>query len=55
MDHEREKEVTQDKLARCLQLAREFASGPTAEMIRDLEAELRGQLRTLEEKIRRTG
>jgi hypothetical protein len=55
MDHEREKEVTQDKLARCLQLAREFPIGPTAEMIRDLEAELRGQLRTLEEKIRRTG
>jgi hypothetical protein len=48
MDREPEKEALRDKLARCLQLAREFPHGPTADMIRDLEAELREQLRTLE-------
>ena len=48
MDREREKEAIKEKLVRCLELAREFPTGPTAEMIRELEAELRQQLRTLE-------
>ena len=50
MDREKEKKAIEAKLARCHELAQEFRDGPTAEMVRDLEAELREQLRTLEQK-----
>jgi hypothetical protein len=36
------------KLARCAALAEEFRNGETADMIRDMEAELRQQIRDLE-------
>jgi hypothetical protein len=36
------------KLARCRELARAFPFGSTAEMIRDMETELREQLRFIE-------
>jgi hypothetical protein len=41
MDRSREKAVIEGKLARCRELAREFPKGPTAEMIREMEDELR--------------
>jgi hypothetical protein len=44
MDQDREKQAIETKLARCRELAEEFRDGPTADMIRDLEAELREQL-----------
>jgi hypothetical protein len=50
MDRNREKQAIEEKLARCRDLAKEFREGPTAEMIRDLEAELREQLRAFEKK-----
>jgi hypothetical protein len=50
MDRNREKQAVEEKLARCRDLAEEFREGPTAEMIRDLEAELREQLRAFEKK-----
>ena len=49
MDWTREKAVIEAKLAKCRELAQEFPDGPTAEMIRDLENELREQMRTLKE------
>jgi hypothetical protein len=45
----RQKETVKRKLALCMELAREFPTGPTAQMIRELEAELREQLRALED------
>jgi hypothetical protein len=48
MDAPPAKQELELKLARCLELAREFPSGPTAEMLRDMEIELREQLRLLE-------
>jgi len=38
----------EQKLARCRELAREFPLGSTAEMIRDMETELREQLHSIE-------
>ena len=37
MDRESDKEHLLHKLARCGDLTKEFRSGPTAEMIRDLD------------------
>jgi hypothetical protein len=48
MDATPTKQELEQKLARCQELAREFPRGETAEMIRDLEAELREQLRVIE-------
>jgi len=48
MDVTPSKQELERKLARCLELAKEFPRGETAEMIRDLEAELREQLRAIE-------
>jgi hypothetical protein len=48
MDRSREKQAIEAKLARCRELAKEFPHEPTARMIRDLEAELRQQLRQME-------
>ena len=42
------KEELERRLARCLELAREYPHGSIAEMVRDMEAEVREQLRTLE-------
>ncbi|GMO11417.1 hypothetical protein BwSH20_29730 [Bradyrhizobium ottawaense] len=39
------------RLARCLELAKQFPTGPTAELLQDLEDELRSQLRTLAAKV----
>ena len=50
MDRNREKQALQAKLARCQELAREFPHEPTAQTIRDMEAELREQLRAVEEQ-----
>ena len=50
MDRKREKEAIEARLERCRELAAEFRDGPTAEMIRDLEAELREQLRNVEQE-----
>jgi hypothetical protein len=48
MDRDREKLALEEKLARCRALAKEFPDGPTAEMIRDIEEEIRQQLRSLD-------
>ena len=48
MDRDREKQAIESKLARCRELAEEFRDGPAAQMIRDMEAELRRQIRDLE-------
>ena len=50
MDRTREKEALASKLARCRELAEEFRDGPTAEMIHDLEMELREKIMQLEQK-----
>ena len=42
------KQELEAKLARCRALAEEFRSGETAELIRDLEEELRHQMRDLD-------
>jgi hypothetical protein len=36
----------EQKLARCHELAREYPAGPMAETVRDMEEEVREQLRT---------
>jgi hypothetical protein len=46
MDRNREKQLIETKLARCRDLAQQFRDGPTAEMIRDMEAELREQYKS---------
>ena len=48
MDATDTKQQLEHKLARCRELAEEFRNGPTAEMIRDMEVELREQIRALE-------
>lgn len=37
----------EQRLARCVELAREFTHGPMAETLRDVEVELRNQLQAL--------
>ena len=49
MDREREKDAIETKLARCRELAAEFRDGPTAEMIRDMQDELREQMQSLDD------
>jgi hypothetical protein len=48
MDITPTKEELERRLAGCLELAREYPHGSIAEMIRDMEEEVREQLRTLE-------
>ena len=48
MDRDREKQAIEAKLAKCLELEQEFREGSTAQMLRDLEEELRQQIRELE-------
>jgi|UPI000487C964 hypothetical protein len=55
MELDREKMVIERKLARCRQLAEQFADGPTANHIRELQAELQESLRVLDECTRRQG
>jgi hypothetical protein len=50
VERDRKKHEIETQLARCRELAKEFPHGPTAQMIRDLEAELRQQLRELEKE-----
>jgi hypothetical protein len=40
-----ESQTLQEKLDSCRRLALEFPDGPTAEFLRDLEAEIREQIR----------
>ena len=44
MEQNHEKQAIEAKLARCRELAQEFRDGPTAQMICELEEELRQQL-----------
>jgi hypothetical protein len=39
MEQDREKLAIEAKLAKCRELAEEFREGPTAQMIREMEAE----------------
>jgi hypothetical protein len=48
MDRDREKAALEAKLARCRELAAEFRDNPTAQTIREMEAEIRQQIRDLE-------
>jgi hypothetical protein len=48
MDQDREKVALEEKLARCRALATEYRDGPTAQHIRELEAELERQLHATE-------
>jgi hypothetical protein len=48
MDRNREKLAIETKLARCRELAKEFRDGSTAQMLRDMEDELRQQIRDLD-------
>ena len=48
---DREKLELEAKLERCRQLAREYLDGPTAENIRQIEAELRQGLARLQEGL----
>src|ERR1700751_1445646 len=48
MDQGREKQAIETKLARCRELAQEFRDGSIAQLIRDLEDELRQQIKELE-------
>jgi hypothetical protein len=50
MDRNREKQAIETKLAKCRELAREFPHGATAQMIREMEEELRQQMRELEKQ-----
>lgn len=52
MERDREKEEVEARLARCRELAREFPTGPTADMIRDMEADILDELRALEHRDR---
>ena len=47
MDRNPTKESLEGQLARCRELARQFTDGPTAELIRELEAELSERLQAL--------
>jgi hypothetical protein len=49
-DRGKEKEAVERKLARCRELARDFPAGPTAAMIRDLEAKIIEELRAIEQE-----
>jgi hypothetical protein len=49
MDRNQEKKAIERKLATCRDLARQYSDGEMARMIRELEEELRQQLRDLEE------
>jgi hypothetical protein len=51
MDTPLTKQELERKLARCLELAREFPNGSMAEMIRDMEAETREELRVAEGRL----
>lgn len=48
MDIRVTKQDLERQLARCHELARAYPQGPIAETIRDMEEEVREQLRTLE-------
>jgi hypothetical protein len=50
MDRDREKQEIETKLASCRELMGEFPDGPTAQMIHEIEDELREQIRKLESK-----
>ena len=50
MNRTREKQEIEAKLAKCGELAKEFPHGATAQMIREMEEELRQQIRELEKQ-----
>jgi hypothetical protein len=45
---DQEKQTLEVRLAACRALAKDFRNGPTAEMIRELEYEIRKRLQQLE-------
>jgi hypothetical protein len=49
MDKQRDKQILEERLARCRKLAEDFRDGPTAEHIKELEAELLDDLRALDQ------
>jgi hypothetical protein len=49
MDRDRDKRVLKERLRRCRSLAKDFPDGVTAQHIRELEAALMDELRTLEQ------
>ena len=51
MDATHTKQELERKLARCLELAREYPHGSMAETISDMEAEIREQLRIAEGRL----
>jgi hypothetical protein len=50
MDHSFERASLQERLAKCRELAREYQSGETAEMLRDIDAEICERIRRLDSK-----
>jgi len=48
MNQVRDRQILQERLERCRQLAKEFPSGLTAQHIRDIEAEILDDVRTVE-------
>lgn len=48
MNREHEKQVLEERLERCRELALQFPTGATADLIRELEADLREQLLALQ-------
>lgn len=50
MDREREKRVLEKRLERCRKLAEDFREGPTAQHIKELEAELLDDIHALEQQ-----
>lgn len=50
MSQERDKRILQQRLERCRRLAKDFSQGPTAEHIKQIEAELLDELQALEKQ-----
>ena len=48
MDRDHQRQKLQDKVAKCIRLAREFPDGITNKNLRDLAAELESQIRDLD-------
>jgi hypothetical protein len=48
MEKDRDKRILQERLERCRQLTKDFPTGPTAEHLRQIEAELLDDIHALE-------
>ena len=49
MKLDQRKQEIEEKLARCRQLKADYPEGPTAQHLRELEADLQAQLRVLDQ------